>query len=200
MQYIDTGARLSKDGKYRYHLWREWRSPTTPNENWRWLSDDGKIEGAAVDGVGEPLGAPKSVLFVMLNPSTADGEVDDPTIRRCVAFANSWGYDRLDVVNLFAYRTSSPAELRALNFTDDPVGPDNVNTVRALIEERGDFFGSGVDKVVCAWGAHGGHMQQDEEMLGWLMPAATLCLGVTGAGYPKHPLYLRADTQLHPYK
>jgi hypothetical protein len=95
--YVYAGADISPDGRYRYRLWREWRGCAS-RDHWRWLG--------AKDGAGHELGEPLSVLFVMLNPSTADGTTDDPTIRRCVGFAKRWRYDRLEVVNLFAHRAN----------------------------------------------------------------------------------------------
>lgn len=194
IDYVSKGARISADGKYRYHLWREWRLWPEP-AHWDWLyDDDGKTK--LVDGAGAPLGRPRSVLFVMLNPSTADGEEDDPTIRRCVNFARSWGYDRLDVVNLFAFRATEPAELLALNHLDDPVGPLNSSTIEGLIEDRTEFFGSGVDKVICAWGNHGAHLGQDETVLGWLRDTPRFALKISKDGHPGHPLYLPSKSPL----
>lgn len=192
IEYVDKGAQLSPDGRYRYRLWREWRGTAT-DENWLWLEGD-KPGSIAADGAGAPLGTPKSVLFIMLNPSTADAEVDDPTIRRCVGFAKGWGYDRLEVVNLFAYRTKSPAELLALGDADDPVGPQNSSVIRHLIEGRKEFFGGGVDKIICAWGAHGTHLGQDETVLGWLSNAPRFALKLSKDGHPGHPLYLPATS------
>lgn len=150
--YISKGARLSPDGKYRYSLWREWRDPAAHDDaNWRWLGKD---------GAGQLMGDPKSCMFVMLNPSTADGEKDDPTIRRCVGFCKSFKYERLVVVNLFAYRTRSPSILKALTHADDPVGWQNSEVVKEQAAEAG--------MIILAWGAHGGHLGQDETMLGWL--------------------------------
>ncbi len=196
MDYVAAGARISKDGRYRYRLWREWRLWPEPAA-WRWLEDEaGK---PVLDGAGAPLGRPKSVLFVMLNPSTADGDQDDPTIRRCVGFARAWGYDRVEVVNLFAYRATDPDALLALNHDDDPVGPDNGSTIRDLIRSRGEFFGSGVDKVVCAWGNLGGYLGQDETVLGWLGDAPRFALKLSKDGHPGHPLYLPASSLLIPF-
>lgn len=177
VKYVDAGAQISPDGRYRYLLWREWRGTHHP-ANWRWMG--------AKDGAGEPLGEPESCLFVMLNPSTADAEKDDATIRRCVAFAASWQYERLEVVNLFAYRTPSPAVLMALTDRDDPVGPKNLEafthaTARAKL-------------IVCAWGNHGSYLDQAETALGWTNRQVHV-LGLTKAGHPKHPLYVSGDAQ-----
>ena len=194
VQYVAAGARISKDERYRYHLWREWR--LWPDAaHWSWWNDP-DTGAPVVDGAGEHIGWPKSVLFVMLNPSTADGETDDPTIRRCVSFARAWGYDRMDVVNLFAYRATDPAELLKLNHGDDPVGPDNCQIVHGLIDEREEFGGSAIDKVVCAWGNHGAHLGQDETMLGWLADCPRYALKLSKDGHPSHPLYLPKSSAL----
>lgn len=189
--YTDAGAIISACGKYRYRLWREWRGV---GEQWdMWTEGDGS---PALDGAGQPIGEPLSCVFVMLNPSTADGEQDDPTIRRCVGFAKRLGFDRLDVVNLFAYRATKPAELLRLNHGDEPWGIDNERQIARALDLAG--------MVVCAWGAHGGHLGQDETVLGWLdshnhRDAPVMALGLTNEGFPRHPLYLPSDAQPVPY-
>lgn len=195
--YISSGATISPDGKYRYRLWREWRNGNTPEQNWLWMEYENG--GVAVDGAGSPLGTPKSVLFIMLNPSTADGETDDPTIRRCVGFCKAWGYDRLEVVNLFAFRTKSPFELMALNDSDDPVGPNNVSTIKSLVADEDAFSGGNVGKIICAWGNHGAHLGQNETVLGWLGDRERFALRVSKDGHPGHPLYLPATSAPIPF-
>lgn len=186
--YISAGAEISACGRYRYRLWREWRLHPLPAQWDMWTDEAGK---PIVDGAGEQLGEPKSCVFIMLNPSTADGEQDDPTIRRCVGFAKAWGYDRLEVLNLFAYRATDPRALLAVNHDDDPVGPNNRATFKRVLES--DFP---VGTVVCAWGAHGGHIGQDETALGWIGDVDRYALGLTKDGHPKHPLYLPESAQL----
>ena len=182
MNYIDSGAVISPDGRYRYLLWREWRGPHA-HENWQWLGAD--------DGAGAPLGEPRSCLFIMLNPSTADGLRDDPTIRRCVAFARALKFERLEVVNLFAFRAASPAALLALTFADDPIGAANREWVELAAGNAG--------AIVCAWGVHGSHSGQNETVLGWIGARQTYSLGLTKGGHPRHPLYVKADTPLQPF-
>ena len=133
---------------YRYALWREW---------------------AGGDGYA---------MFVGLNPSTADEVHDDPTIRRCVAFAKSWGYGALCMANLFAFRATDPQDMMA---ADDPIGPDNDTYLRSLADTAG--------VVVAAWGVHGAYTGRDAKVLGML--PALHCLALTKAGHPGHPLYLR---------
>ena len=172
-KYISSGAIISEDGRYRYLLWREWRGTHDPN-NWRWIDA----------GIGDP----KSCLFIMLNPSTADAKEDDPTIRRCVSFAASWNFERLEVVNLFAHRCTDPSQLLELGDKDDPVGPGNLDKVQQAADRAGI--------IVCAWGAHGGHLGQYETVLGWIGDRDVYHLGLTSKGNPKHPLYLSGSTQL----
>lgn len=116
-------------------------------------------------------------MFVGLNPSTADATVDDPTIRRCVAFARSWGYSGLLMTNLFAWRATDPRDMLA---ADDPVGPDNDQTLRAT------WLAAGI--TVAAWGTHGTHQGRDAHVRAML--PALHCLRLTKDGHPGHPLYL----------
>lgn len=166
LEYIAKGATLSPDGRYRYSLWREWRGTHDPN-NWEWMYAD--------------QGVPKPCVFIMLNPSTADSQIDDPTIRKCVGFAWRWRYEKLVVINLFAYRTANPKELRGLS---DPVGPHNSHHIREILQQAG--------RVICAWGADESVSQQDQTMMGWLDAESIqpFCLGTTKLGAPRHPLYI----------
>lgn len=186
MNYISKGAMFSSDPdqKYRYLLWREWRHPHDP-AHWDWLGRDGN---------GERFGEPKPMLFIMLNPSTADSEKDDPTIGRCVNFAKASRYERIEVVNLFAYRTKSPKVLKALTHEHDPVGFRNQQTIEKAAQEAGI--------IVLAWGAHGGHLGQDETVLGWLEPwkEKLRMLELTKGGRPKHPLYIHSARRPQPFE
>jgi len=174
-KYVATGARISACGKYRYKLWREWRGTHDP-KHWRWLGEK--------DGAGAELGDPLSVLFVMLNPSTADGETDDATIRKCVGFAKLWRYERVAVVNLFAYRATKPRDLFAAKANKiDIIGWQNQECVQEMVRDAG--------LIVCAWGGHGvGHEFHIEEVRGWLEPKRQFHLGLTRDGQPRHPLYV----------
>ena len=133
---------------YRYALWREW-----------------------IGGYGY-------AMFVGLNPSTADETQDDPTIRRCIAFAKAWGYSGLCMTNLFAFRATDPKDMKA---SADPTGPENDAHLLALAD------GAGV--IVAAWGANGIHKGRDANVRN-LLPALH-CLALTKDGHPGHPLYLR---------
>lgn len=156
-------AKVSEDGLYRYTLGRRW----------------GYEFGAAV--------------FVMLNPSTADADVDDPTIRRCVGFAKSLGMDALHVVNLYAFRATKPADLwRAA----DPIGPEADETLRetfkaAAQEQR---------PVIAAWGANAAPLRaQFAVTIAHAAGCELQALGVTKDGMPRHPLYLPASASPTPW-
>lgn len=164
-QFRHSGAQLSRDLRYRHVLWREWDKQPPYTQGY--------------------------CTFVMLNPSTADGLVDDPTIRRCMRFVDRLGHNRLEVVNLFDYRTRSPAVLKSLDHEDNPCSSVNQTFIQRSVEHAGT--------VICAWGAHGCYLGQDQTVIGWLRDATDRelqCFGLTGAGMPKHPLYLKADTPL----
>lgn len=149
-------AALSRCARYRYALWREWEH-----------------------GAG-------TVLFIGLNPSTADHRRDDPTIRRCIGFARAWGFQRLAVANLFAYRTPHPAILRQ---AAAPLGPRNDRWLSKLAGEA--------QLVIAAWGAGGCFRARDADVLERLGPMH--CLGLTRDGRPRHPLYVRAATAPVPF-
>ena len=163
------GAILSDCGTYRYALWRD-----LEYEN-----------GFEADG---------RVLFVMLNPSTADDRQDDNTIRRCIGFAREWGHEQLVVVNLYALRATDPRELRRHS---DPVGPKNDRWIEDL--------SASAARVVAAWGAntfvtqdrvdHVLHLiKGDSELL-----YGVECLGLTAEGHPRHPLFVPRDQKLLTY-
>lgn len=129
-------------------------------------------------------------LFIMLNPSTADATVDDPTIRRCRTFAADWLCGGLTVANLYALRSTNPNVLRN---HPDPVGPENDAWLMRLLSAHG--------VVVCAWGANAdpARAQQVVTMLQGA-GAKLMCLGTTLSGAPKHPLYVRRSQQLMDYR
>jgi hypothetical protein len=128
------------------------------------------------------------LTFVMLNPSIADASVDDPTIRRCIAFAKRSGAHGLLVINLFALRATDPTKLKESEIL--AYGPDNYSTTRDVLRDAGRLA-----PVVCAWGAHSfagdaaNAFVQHAEYHG----VALFCLGKTKNGSPRHPLYVRAN-------
>lgn len=132
-----------------------------------------------------------TVTWVMLNPSTADADTDDPTLRRITAFSRRMGFSRLIVVNLYAYRATQPADLWRAT---DPVGPDNDEHLR-------DAMAGHV--VVVAWGA----LAKPDRIARFLQihraaPGAGRlhALALTSAGQPRHPLYLRGDLTMQPWE
>lgn len=140
-------ANFSRCRNYRYALWRQWGD-----------SDD-------------------FALIIGLNPSTADHRRDDPTIRRCIGFARDWGYDRLCVANLFAFRATYPYDLKA---AEDPVGPANDRWLRRLFRDAGC--------VVAAWGNDGQFLDRAATVRAMFNDWQVL--RVNGSGEPAHPLYL----------
>ena len=150
-------ALISDCGRYRYGLIRAW-NPDISRLTW-----------------------------VMLNPSTADANVDDATIRRCIGFAKKWGFGGINVVNLFAYRATDPRELLR---ADDPVGPENVDMLRRVLAP-----------VVVAWGAGLPKNPKVGFLVDILKESAERdgygwwCLGRTLGGEPRHPLRLNYSTK-----
>jgi hypothetical protein len=155
-------AIISPDGLYRYFLTREGL-------------------------VGDPF---SMMVFIMLNPSTADAKVDDPTIRRCKGFASREGCGSLGVVNLFGLRATNPD---ALFEAGDPYDPENFKHWEMA-------FGHAT-KIVAAWGAHPTVNQKAEKAMLYLKASGIKlwCLGQTKSGCPRHPLYVRSDQPLIPF-
>ncbi len=155
---LTQGAIFSEDRAHRYRLWRQWDAKRPP------------------------------LCFLMLNPSTADEKVNDPTVRGCIKRAQEWGYGRLDVLNIFALRSTDP---RGLYDAVDPVGPDNDVTIQETVEEVTKAGGI----VICAWGAHGKFQDRGEyvrQMLAF-RNVVPMVLVVNADGTPKHPLYIAHD-------
>ncbi len=162
-----SSATISPCGLYRYNLCR--------------YIPDGPVDA-------------RSCLFVMLNPSTADASLDDPTIRRCIGFARREGCARMTVVNLFALRSADPWLLLS---AEDPVGPDNMATITREIR-----YHMTAGLVVCAWGAHPGSLStRAYDTIDWIKAtgAPLKCLGKTKSGAPRHPLYVKSDQPLEPW-
>ncbi|UZD60677.1 DUF1643 domain-containing protein [Shewanella algae] len=125
------------------------------------------------------------VTFIGLNPSTADATINDPTIRRCIGFAERWGYGGLVMVNLFAYRATDPSVMMAAT---DPVGVNNDEWLKSLADAAGT--------VVAAWGNHGAFMQRSSKVRE-LIPNLHY-LKLNSSGEPAHPLYLKATLEPEP--
>ena len=155
MQGMKNTAAFSPCRRYRYALWRSW--------------DDG---------------LPR-VMFVGLNPSTADESTDDPTLRRCMRFARDWGYGGVCTANLFALRATDPKLMLSV---DEPIGPDNDTWLQRLASEAA--------LVIAAWGNHGAHLGRSRAVR-VLLPRLH-CLAVNRSGEPAHPLYQPASRRPRP--
>ncbi|WP_343302864.1 DUF1643 domain-containing protein [Chitinophaga niabensis] len=136
------------------------------------------------------------VLFIMLNPSTADGDFDDPTIRRLIGFCQRWGTGGFYVGNLYPYRTSSPAILNewwgSFDNWHEMIDANKEN--QCLVKE----MAIKASYCVIAWGANGMSkgLRTSEEYRYVTGELQLFCLGVTKAGFPRHPLYVPYDSPL----
>jgi hypothetical protein len=156
---IDYGAVFDASGRYRYTLWRAW-SAYYPR-----------------------------IVFILLNPSTADEQKNDPTIRRCMGFARAWNFGSMEVVNLFAYRATDYRELFKAN---DPLGDENDRFLMQAVER--------CSTVVVGWGNKGTLLDKDRQVISLLAGSKDVhCLGITKNGQPRHPLYVKGDTALVPF-
>lgn len=155
-----SGATISPCGLYRYHLWRQWDN------------------------------ALPVMCFVMQNPSTADANVNDPTITRCIGFARREKFGGISVRNVFAFRATDERELLT---AADPFGPENEAN---LLDCRGVSL---MTQLIVAWGTPFG----GKRLAHWYKLAESIvrlhepeCLGTTKDGHPRHPLFLRNDTPI----
>ncbi len=155
--FLTSTAQFSPCGQYRYRLERQWNPGS------------------------------RTLNIIGLNPSTADATHNDPTIRRCIDFAQRWGYDRLHVTNVFAFRATQPKDLFA---APEPEGPDNTTFLLQTAQHA--------TAILFAWGNHG-HDHPATHRLIDTFPHA-LCLGHTKIGAPRHPLYIRKDQLPLPFK
>lgn len=163
-----TGAEFSPDERYRYRLMRRWRE------------------------------AGPRALFVMLNPSTATAEKDDPTINRCVGFADALGCGRLDVANVYALRSTEPDLLLV---EPEPIGRDNDSRILSAALQA--------DWVICAWGCHvsvegptgSPHGGRGDKVATMLLDAGIKlhALRETQKGFPSHPLFLPGHLRPVPF-
>jgi len=150
------GAIFDVNGRYRYSLRREW-STHHPR-----------------------------ITFVLLNPSTADEQKNDPTVRRCMGFARAWKFGSMEVVNLFAYRAT---DYRELFKASEPIGAENNRFILQAIERS--------STVVLGWGTRGTLLNRDRQVMSLLQGRNDLyCFGITKDGQPRHPLYVKGNTDL----
>lgn len=166
-----SGAEISPCGLYRYTLWRRW---------------DASLPRA---------------VFVMLNPSTADADKDDPTIRKCIGFAKRWGCGGIHVVNLFAFRATKPT---ALLGGFGPTGTYNTRYLQIALRSCSPWHERDVGPCVIAWGTHSSKRLRaligcESNLLRQLaekLPIRIHCLGLTKDGSPRHPLMLPYATEM----
>lgn len=158
---LDKGALFSPCRRYRYMLWRRW---------------DGSKDACA---------------FIGLNPSTADETQDDPTVRRCIRYAQDWGYGALWMLNIFAFRATDPKVMKVEG--SNAIGPRNNEYLFHATRQA--------DITIAAWGTHGTHLSRSEDVCRLLSQGDMRLhvLSLTSGGHPGHPLYLRADLQPMPW-
>lgn len=160
----NSGAVFSSDRKYRYRLWRNWSDA------------EGRKRRVAT--------------WIMLNPSTATELVLDPTIKRCVSFSKKWGYGGIEIVNVFAYRSTDPSALKDVK---DPVGFPYNDTAILQTSRRSD-----IGLVMAAWGVHAKHLGRVKTVAPMLRAESVLVYHLGPAnkdGSPRHPLYVHGATQ-----
>jgi len=162
---VERSAVLSEDGHYRYRL-----------ERW-WCRDDSRL------------------VYCMLNPSIADADRDDPTVRKCCGFAVRHGYGGIVIVNLFAYRATNPADLKiAIEAGYSVHGPLNMNYLRAAFVAR---------PVVLAWGHNGASIAPAHcaaiITMAKVEAEQVLVLKWLASGVPAHPLHLPYSCRLMAY-
>lgn len=165
---MSGGADFSACGRYRRTLWRKWDDMLAPREGY--------------------------VLFIGMNPSTADADVDDPTIRREIGHARRWGFKHLVKCNIGDYRATDPRDL--------PAAPEAACTLDNLIAvERAALDAS---LIVMAHGVPPAPLLLAARQIAWMLTdlhsREVYCLGTTKGGFPKHPLYLRGDADLITYQ
>ena len=153
MSTIKKSAVFSNCRKYRYSLTRSWNS---------------------ADGY---------VLFIGLNPSIADETINDPTLTRCINFAKDWGYGGLIMVNLFAYMSTYPTDLKKVKL---PIGNNNNKHILKNHQKS--------QLTVAAWGNDGHFLKRDKEILKII--SNPMCLNINKSGQPSHPLYQKKDQEL----
>ena len=126
--------------------------------------------------------------WIGLNPSIANEEHLDPTLRRIKSFTTSFGFHRFIMLNLFALVSTDP---KGMLLHPSPIGPDNDDHILRVCRDA--------KLIVCAWGSHGKYMNRDSKVLGLLKDFKLGCLGITGNGSPMHPLYLSGESELRDY-
>lgn len=156
---MERNAIIDSTGKYRYSLSRTW---------------DTNLE---------------KIIFILLNPSTADAYVDDNTVKKCIKFAETWKFGSLEIVNLFAYRATDP---RVLITVDEPIGKENDRYILESVKNA--------NKIVVGWGNKCCFSSRDIDVLNLLSNYKLYCLDINKTGKPKHPLYVAENKELKIFK
>lgn len=170
---VTRSATLCRQRIYRYELWRTWHAGI--------LAAFHDTNNAQI--AHDMASSSRYVNFICLNPSTADESTDDPTVRKCVKFARSWGFDALCITNLFAYRAT---DFRLAMKTTDPVGFGNDRHIISIARNA--------SLVVCAWGLNGVFMSRGSIVRRMIARFDPHYLRLTRE-QPWHPLYLPDNTQ-----
>ncbi len=157
---VDNECQFSPDRRHRYSLIHRWN----------------------------PLFGDKLILWIGLNPSTADEAKLDPTLTRIAAFSKRAGFDGFWMANLFALRTPYPEEMMK---ADDPVGPENDAWLLRAAER--------CERIVAAWGVTGTYQARADAVVRLLAGRELSCLGTTQDGHPRHPLYVAAKQGFAPW-
>ena len=161
---MEKTAHLSKCRKYRYTLHRTW--------------DNSK----------------EKIVFIGVNPSTADETIDDATLTKCMNYAKAWGYGGLVMLNLFAYRATDPTVMKSAR---DPIGgSENDSFIKKYTDPKK------ISKVICAWGEHGKHLDRANLVIKSHIhsDAKLYALKINKSGAPHHPLYLSNKVKPTIYK
>lgn len=176
---------FSPCGKYRYTLHRQWEATPMP------MCKDCELHQGWCPSLGIMCESSvhRALCVIGLNPSTADETKDDPTIRRDIGYAKRWGFGSLVKTNIFAWRDTDPAKMKA---QAEPIGADNNRHIVEQARRAG--------LVLCAWGRHGLHLGRGQAVLELLkaegIKAHALYINMDGT--PKHTLYCRGD--LRPFQ
>jgi hypothetical protein len=157
---MNKQAHFSQDGKHRFWLLRSW------DEN------------------------PRMVTIIGLNPSTADAQDDDPTIRSCIRIATHNGFGGFVMVNLFSFISAYPDKLKAAIAAGDAMRDETDTTIARMVANS--------HKTICAWGSWNFIDQRVQRVLELIEQPC--CLGINANGSPKHPLYQKTETVIIPYK
>jgi hypothetical protein len=164
---MKTAAEFSADRRYRWWLSREW------DEGGTWCA------------------------FIGLNPSTADENADDPTIRRCINFARSWGHNGLLMLNLYAYRATDPREM--WDAQNKGISISGVQNYFSDLILRPTTQFPQVSRLIAAWGTGGGERGKEFGIAARMVGVKLDCLMKTKHGHPQHPLYLPSGLLPEPW-